>query len=149
MSTPPRSKVAATVGYLKAAREVGVTWRELAAAEVWGHGSCSRVLSDLHRTGDVVRLTEKRDGCSVYVLAGYAGDRDTIPHGRVSLDAQALHQALAERAAQADAVQAVIDRYGLEASRFPTMWRLASELRTAIGRNTADDEILQEPLPGA
>lgn len=59
----------------------GLTWRELGTARGWHHGQASGVLSVLHKTGRIARLTERRDRCAVYVLTDYVGDRITAPHG--------------------------------------------------------------------
>ncbi len=143
------SKVRATVLHLEQAGEVGVTWRELAAAQVWGHGSCSRVLSDLHRDGEVARLEEKRDRCSVYVLATYTRGRPTIQHGRVTLDAQALSQTLAEKQAMASEVERIVHAYGLQSSRFPTIVVLGNDLLNAVGRNMVEGQDPTLPMVDA
>jgi hypothetical protein len=62
-------------------RSYGYTWRELDNATGWGHGSTSRVLSDLHKAGLLARLSEVRNRCKVYVLPEYVGGRETEPHG--------------------------------------------------------------------
>jgi hypothetical protein len=62
---------------------VGLTWKELAAAEGWHHGQASGVLSVLHKTGHIARLTETRDRCAVYVLPRWVAGRETAPHGVV------------------------------------------------------------------
>lgn len=44
------------------------------------HGQVSSALTNLHRAGKIVRLSEKRDRCKVYVLRGYeAGRREEKP----------------------------------------------------------------------
>lgn len=60
---------------------MGVTWRELGQMRNWHHGQASGVLSVLHKSGRIARLTERRDKCAVYVLPDYVGDRITAPHG--------------------------------------------------------------------
>lgn len=139
----PRTKVQAATLLLEHREQLGVTWKELAAVEGWGHGSTSRVLSDLHRTGHAARLTEKRDRCAVYVLPVYVGDRETEPFGQPKQPAEALAlaaiQAEAALVRQSAAVEAIIDRYGLDASRFPTLRVLAAELRGALERPAPDD----------
>lgn len=62
-------------------RSYGLTWRELDTLTSWGHGSTSRVLSDLHKAGLLARLSEVRNRCKVYVLPEYVGGRETEPHG--------------------------------------------------------------------
>ena len=53
----------------------GVTWKELAAQLLWHHGQASATLTNLHKTGQVVRLTERRNRCRVYVLPQYQDGR--------------------------------------------------------------------------
>ena len=59
----------------------GLTVKELREWANWHHGQASSALSNLHQAGRLVRLTETRDRCKVYVLPDYAGDRPTEPHG--------------------------------------------------------------------
>lgn len=58
----------------------GLTWRELAAATSGHHGTASGVLSNLHKSGQVARLAERRNGCGVYVLVEHVGDRPVAPY---------------------------------------------------------------------
>lgn len=66
---------------LAEAQAEGRTWREVSEIlrfrhlSEGGHGPVSGVLSTLDRAGSVVRLAEKRDRCSVYVLSGYVENR--------------------------------------------------------------------------
>jgi len=53
----------------------GVTWKELANELSWHHGQASAALTNLHKTGQIVRLTERRDRCRVYVLPQYQDGR--------------------------------------------------------------------------
>lgn len=55
--------------------EVGMTWSELSSITGWHHGTASGVLSVLHGSGDIVRLTEVRARSKVYVLPEYASGR--------------------------------------------------------------------------
>lgn len=60
----------------------GLTWREL--AEKWNvhHGVASGALSNLDRSGRIVRLRDQRNRCGVYVVndpATIAG-REVVPH---------------------------------------------------------------------
>jgi hypothetical protein len=57
----------------------GATWKEVAEAVGVHHGQASASLSALHREGKVCRLTERRNGCSVYVHRYYVAGRDVIP----------------------------------------------------------------------
>lgn len=61
----------------------GVTIKEL--RDVYDndhHGTLSGALSVLHKTGRIVRLSEVRDRCKVYVLPEYVNGREIEPHGR-------------------------------------------------------------------
>jgi hypothetical protein len=131
------TKVQRAVELLTRRAEVGVTWRELSVAGdvPMGHGSASRVLSDLHRTGAAVRLVERRDRCSVYVLPECAGDRPTVPHGTPAAPPPHSEDA----AVMAARVEGVIERWGLDTSASPAMNGLAADLRAAVGRAHADD----------
>lgn len=68
-------------GVIDAGREQGLTWKELAWLHGWHHGQASGVLSVLHKTGRIARLTERRNRCAVYVLPEYVHGRETAPHG--------------------------------------------------------------------
>lgn len=68
-----------------ASRVDGVTSRELGKATKTHHGSASAALSNLHKSGTIVRLSLKRNGQSVYVLPKYAKNRPTVSR-RSSLD---------------------------------------------------------------
>ena len=58
----------------------GITWFEL--AKLWNthHGSASGVLSVLHKTGRICRLTDRRGRSKVYVLPGHVAGRVTEPY---------------------------------------------------------------------
>ena len=64
---------AATLRLIANARGRGVTWVDVADVVGGHHGSASGVLSKLHKEGRIVRLTERRGRCKVYMLRGYAG----------------------------------------------------------------------------
>lgn len=125
--------------------EAGVTWREVAAAQRTGtgHGSASRILSDLHRTARVCRLLEQRDGCSVYVLPEHVRDRETRPYPHPPEPPLQAEDA----AAMAGRVLGVIERWGLDASRSPAMAGLASDLRRAVNRPLPSDQPTLAVLP--
>ena len=57
--------------YLKQAGELGLTWKELAIATGWHHGTASGVLSVLHQSGAVIRLYSARNRCKIYVHQNY------------------------------------------------------------------------------
>jgi hypothetical protein len=64
--------------------ERGLTWKELSAVTGWHHGTSSGVLSVLHKTGRIARLTMVRNRCKVYVLPEFAAGRDTERTGKTS-----------------------------------------------------------------
>lgn len=47
--------------------ETGLTWKELSEITGWHHGIASGTLSVLNKTGELVRLKERRNRSSVYV----------------------------------------------------------------------------------
>jgi hypothetical protein len=55
---------------------LGLTWKELAELEGWHHGQASGVLSVLNHAGFIVRLSERRNRCSVYVMPKYINGRE-------------------------------------------------------------------------
>lgn len=59
----------------------GITVKELRDYTQLHHGSASGLLSVLHKTGVLARLTETRDRCKVYVMADQVEGRQTEPHG--------------------------------------------------------------------
>jgi hypothetical protein len=59
----------------------GITVKELREYTRLHHGSASGLLSVLHKTGALARLSETRDRCKVYVLTEHVGGRETEPHG--------------------------------------------------------------------
>jgi hypothetical protein len=68
--------------YLMWNYDKGATWREIADASGWHHGSISGALSVLHKDGKISRLLEKRGRCRVYVLNEYVSGRETDSQGR-------------------------------------------------------------------
>lgn len=46
----------------------GITWKELSLETGWHHGTASGVLSVLDKAGKIVRLTDRRNRCAIYVL---------------------------------------------------------------------------------
>lgn len=62
----------------------GITWRELSQKCKVHHGQASSALSNLHRSGSIMRLQEKRDGCGIYVVPRCTMDRPTVPYRRRS-----------------------------------------------------------------
>lgn len=53
----------------------GITVKEMRQRPQFHHGNASGALSNLHRKGLIVRLTETRGGCVVYCLPEFAGQR--------------------------------------------------------------------------
>lgn len=72
--------------HLSLARHAGLTWRELATTLNLHHGQVSAVLSVLHKTGQIARLSDRRNRCSVYVLPNFIEDRTTENHGNVKVN---------------------------------------------------------------
>jgi hypothetical protein len=64
------------------AKEKGITVAELRDSNLH-HGRVSGALSVLHKVGKLVRLSEVRGRCKVYVLPEYVNGRQTEPHGVV------------------------------------------------------------------
>lgn len=60
----------------------GLTWVELQKILPLHHGTLSGSLSVLHKQGVISRLSEKRNGCKVYVLPEFVNNRMTEIHGR-------------------------------------------------------------------
>ena len=46
----------------------GMTWKDLSDRTGMHHGTSSGVLSVLHKAGIIMRLTDKRNRCAIYVL---------------------------------------------------------------------------------
>jgi hypothetical protein len=66
---------------LSTAGSYGLTWREVSEITEWHHGTSSGALSVLHKAGRIERLTEKRNGCKVYVLDIFVEGRETEKQG--------------------------------------------------------------------
>lgn len=77
-TTSARQK--AVIELLKEAGTYGLTWKEAGVRLGLHHGAISGVLSVLHKRDIIVRLTEARQRCSVYVLKGYERDRQTAKY---------------------------------------------------------------------
>jgi DNA-binding MarR family transcriptional regulator len=67
---------------LRATGADGATWHELGRLLDLHHGQVTSTLSNLHKAGTVMRLVEKRDRSSVYVLPDFARGRETVAQGR-------------------------------------------------------------------
>lgn len=66
-----------TLNHLLGANLQGLTWKDLADRTGWHHGTASGVLSVLHKSGLIARLSETRNRCSIYVLPQYVQGRKT------------------------------------------------------------------------
>jgi hypothetical protein len=62
--------------------EYGLTWKDLADILGAHHGTASGVLSVLHKSGHIARLSESRDRCKIYVLPEYVNGRECESQGR-------------------------------------------------------------------
>lgn len=66
--------------YLRVLREQGLTVKDLRDITGWHHGQASSVLSSLHKSGYITRLTERRDRCQVYVDNEFINGREEATH---------------------------------------------------------------------
>lgn len=106
-------------------RDEGVTWKELADGTGWHHGQASGVLSVLHKTGRIARLTERRNRCAIYVLPEYVQGRETAAHG-------GRHSYKADADALADALESLL----IAPSHGPVPWSQARATLDAYRRRT-------------
>jgi DNA-binding MarR family transcriptional regulator len=65
-----------TLGHLYNADHMGLTWKELADITGWHHGQASGVLSVLHKENLIIRLHERRNRSSIYVLDQFVKGRE-------------------------------------------------------------------------
>jgi hypothetical protein len=65
--------------FLKMKGLEGSTWKELAMATDWHHGTASGVLSVLHKEGAIVRTIKVRHRCKVYVHQDF---KDQVIHDK-------------------------------------------------------------------
>lgn len=65
---------------LKRADTNGLTWKELAIATGWHHGTASGVLSVLHLSGAIVRTYIVRNRCKVYAHQNFKDDIKVEPY---------------------------------------------------------------------
>lgn len=70
-----RGRQQATIDLLNEAGSSGLTWQELASRLGVHHGAASGVLSVLHKSGRITRLSERRNRCQVYVALNYVNGR--------------------------------------------------------------------------
>jgi hypothetical protein len=67
--------------YLDKRGEIGATWKEIEQEFGYHHGTASGLLSTLHKTSHIARLTKRRSRCKIYVLPEYVGDNLTEKQG--------------------------------------------------------------------
>lgn len=72
-----------TMDILTASKTVGVTVAEIRRSLKIHHGTASSVLSNLHKDGVIMRLSQKRGAYKIYVLPQYVADRKTERQGRL------------------------------------------------------------------
>jgi hypothetical protein len=92
----------AALHLLSEAKTYGLTWGDLALAYGWHHGQASAVLSVLHKDGTIVRLKQRRNKSSIYVLPEWANDRPTSSHRSVRSARNARNVQLLLAAARAN-----------------------------------------------
>ena len=80
-----------TMNQLEIAGQQGLTWNELAYHYGWHHGQASGALSNMHKTGHIMRLKETRNKSHVYVLPEWVMFRDTEEFGRKPVKEMADH----------------------------------------------------------
>jgi hypothetical protein len=68
-----------TLRYARLGGTFGLTVKELRDMTGWHHGQASSILSALHKSGALTRLTQRRDRCQVYVLPRYRMEREEAP----------------------------------------------------------------------
>lgn len=71
-----RAKLARTLSMVRKTGSAGLTVAELRGATGWHHGMASSALSNLHRSGLVQRLVERRGGCGIYVCTEHVDGRE-------------------------------------------------------------------------
>lgn len=78
----PSGRKAVALRRLTVAGAAGMTWREFdSIAGINHHGKSTAALSMLHKEGKIARLTERRDGCAVYVALVHVDGRATEKQG--------------------------------------------------------------------
>lgn len=75
------ARQSAILHYLHLRGAEGATWKDLASWLRWHHGQASGALSVLHKEGLIVRLSETRNRCKVYVHPEYVHSRNSEEHG--------------------------------------------------------------------
>jgi predicted transcriptional regulator of viral defense system len=72
-----------TMDLISASKTVGITVAEVRRSLRIHHGTASSVLSNLHKDGVIMRLSEKRGSYKIYVLPDYVVKRNTERQGRL------------------------------------------------------------------
>ena len=81
-----RGRYGSVVRFVRERGERGATWTEVAKRFDLHHGQATGPLSVAHKDGDLTRLREERRGCGVYVAPEFVNGRETVPHGRNSVE---------------------------------------------------------------
>jgi len=84
-----------TLGLVYRAGIDGLTWRDLSERTGWHHGTASGALSVLHKSGQIARLSERRDKCQIYVVPEYILGRPTADY-QPNVSARILREVLTE-----------------------------------------------------
>jgi len=114
------------VGFLGREGPLGMTIKELSKVTGWHHGQASNALSVLDTAGEIVRLDERREKQSVYVLKDFLIGRPVAKR----------------RKSAADAARAETDRLKADVARLRT--RLESAASVAMDMNKIGEEQTQK-----
>jgi hypothetical protein len=79
------------VSALRAAGSRGVTVGEMRERSIDHHGTVSGALSNLHKSGSISRLVERRNKCAIYVLPEHVDGRETASPGATSSRSRLLN----------------------------------------------------------
>ena len=123
--------------FLAARGSVGATWKEVSENFGWHHGQSSGALSGLHKEGQIARLVDRRERCSVYVLHDYVQERETAVAGRAKRNQRSFDEGWQEgydAGAAAPRAVTAIEQSILEAER---------DHGVAIGRRGAAHAVIE------
>jgi hypothetical protein len=98
---------ALVIGYLESAGVLGITIKELCSKTGWHHGQSSQVLSVLDTTKNIIRLDERRERQSVYVLEAFQGGRAKARKRRST--SEGLKEQLDDKNRQIEALQVEVE----------------------------------------
>jgi len=70
-----------TYDLLQQAGTNGLTWKELSSQTQMHHGTASGTLSVMHKDQRIIRLTDKRNRCKIYVHPDFVIGRETETQG--------------------------------------------------------------------